>query len=232
MIEEPPALTIRRHVQRPAKQSLELLRGVPTAFVIDAMNGRGALDHEIKPLGGQAAAVDHLVGTAVTCHCGPADNLALFATVSMIQHGDIVVAATDRFEATCVTGDQLMALIKNQGAIGLVTDGLVRDRTGILQLDIPVFCRGVTPNAPVGNGPGTVGLDITVGSVKVASGDVVIADGDGIVVVPNQQLPAVLDRLGTIKRLEAKADAAVKTGNGFPDHIRAILDSNRVRYVD
>ena len=56
--------------------------------------------------------------------------------------------------------------------------------------------------------------------------------GDGIVVVPNQQLPAVLDRLGTIKRLEAKADAAVKTGNGFPDHIRAILDSNRVRYVD
>ena len=72
--------------------------------------------------------------------------------------------------------------------------------------------------------------------MTIASGDVVVADRDGIVVVPGQQLPAVLDRLGEIKRLEAEMDAemdaAVKTGQGFPEHIRAIIDSDRVRYVD
>ena len=232
MIEEPPAVTIKRRIERPAQQSLEALRSVPTPFVVDAMEGRGALDHEIQPLAENATADFHFVGSALTCHCGPADNLALFAAVKMVDSGDVVVAATDRFEATCVTGDQLLALLKNQGAVGFITDGLVRDVGGILQVDIPVLCRGVTPNAPVANGPGSVGLDITVGGVTVASGDVVVADRDGIVVVPRQQLPTVLDRLGQIKQLEAEMDAAVKSGQGFPEHIRAILDSDRVRYVD
>ena len=66
----------------------------------------------------------------------------------------------------------------------------------------------------------------------MASGDVVVADRDGIVVVSSQRLPAVLARISEIKRLEAKKDVAVKTEQGFPDHIRAIFDSEHLCYVD
>ena len=83
----------------------------------------------------------------MTCHCGPADNLALFGALATAQPGDILVAATDVFTATSVTGDLLLGMAKNRGLLGLVTDGLVRDLAGSLGVGLPVYCAGVTPVA-------------------------------------------------------------------------------------
>jgi 4-hydroxy-4-methyl-2-oxoglutarate aldolase len=115
-----------------------------------------------------------LVGVAVTCQCGPADNLALFAALATAQPGDILVAATDGFTATSVTGDLLVGMAKNRGIRGLVTDGLVRDVAGILAVGLPVYCAGITANSPVRNGPGTVGLPVVLGGATVSSGDLLI----------------------------------------------------------
>jgi 4-hydroxy-4-methyl-2-oxoglutarate aldolase len=101
-----------------------------------------------------------LLGVAMTCHCGPADNLALFGALATAQAGDILVAATDAFTATSVTGDLLLGMAKNRGLLGLVTDGLVRDLAGVLGVGLPVYCAGVTPNSPARNGPGTVGHNV------------------------------------------------------------------------
>ena len=70
------------------------------------------------------------MGVAVTCHCGPADNLALFAALASARPGDILVAATDGFTGTAVTGDLLMGMARNLGVAGLVTDGMARDQRG------------------------------------------------------------------------------------------------------
>ena len=115
------------------------------------MGGRGALDYRIKPL---APASSVLVGVAVTCHCGPADNLALFAALATAQPGDILVAATDGFTATAVTGDLLVGMAKNRGIRGLVTDGLVRDVAGILAVGLPVYCAGITAQFSGAQRPG------------------------------------------------------------------------------
>jgi 4-hydroxy-4-methyl-2-oxoglutarate aldolase len=225
MIKDPPLLTIRRDFPRPSAETVRAFAGVPTGYVVDAMGGRGGLDYRIKPLAPQNTV---LVGIAMTCHCGPADNLALFGAMATGQPGDILVAATDGFTATSVTGDLLLGMAKNRGLLGLVTDGLVRDLAGVLGVGLPVYCAGVTPNSPARNGPGTVGHAVTLGGMTIAPGDIVIGDNDGIVIVPLAQAETVLGRLNDVRAAEAVLEAKVKAGLEVPDFVQAILVSDRV----
>ena len=228
MIKDPPLLTIRRDFPRPSAQDVAAFANVPTGYAVDAMNGRGALDYRIKPL---APATSVMVGVAITCHCGPADNLALFGALAIAQPGDILVAATDGFTATSVTGDLLLGMAKNRGLKGLVTDGLARDLPGILGVGLPLYCAGLTPNSPVRNGPGTVGQPVVMGSVAIESGDIVIGDNDGIVIVPRGQIGGVLVRLAQVRAAEAALEAKVKAGLEVPDFVQAILASDRVTEI-
>ena len=225
MIKDPPLLRIRRKFPRPSKKTLAAFAGVPTGFVTDAMNGRGALDYRINPL---ASAKEVMVGVAMTCHCGPADNLALFGALATAEPGDVLLAATDGFTETSVTGDLLLGMAKNRGLKGIVTDGVARDVPGILAVGLPLYCIGVNPNSPARNGPGTVGHPIVIGGVSVVSGDIVIGDGDGIVIVPRVEIEVVLERLEAVKVAEATMDAKVKGGLKVPDFVQKILDSDRV----
>jgi 4-hydroxy-4-methyl-2-oxoglutarate aldolase len=225
MIKDPPLLSIRRNFPRPAAEQVAAFAGVPTGYAVDAMGGRGALDYRIKPL---APIKSVMVGVAITCHCGPADNLALFGALAVAKPGDILVAATDGFTATSVTGDLLMGMARNRGLVGLVTDGLARDVAGIVGVGLPVYCAGLTPNSPVRNGPGTVGQPVIVGGVAIDSGDILIGDDDGIVVVPRVEAGAVLSRLSEVRAAEAALEAKVKAGLEIPDFIKAVLTSDRV----
>lgn len=229
MIKDPPLLTIRRGFARPTPALVEAFRGVPTGYLVDAMQGRGCMEHRIRPL---LPAKASLLGVAITCHAGPADNLAVFGAVAEAALGDVIVAATDRFTATSVTGDLLLGMAKNRGVAGFVTDGLVRDLPGIEAVGLPVYCAGLIANSPVRNGPGTVGLPVVVGDVMVSSGDIVAADADGVVIVPLAEAEAVLARLPAIREAERALEDKVKAGLEVPDFIRAILDSDRTRYVD
>lgn len=91
-------------------------------------------------------------------------------------------------------GGLLAFQIQNLGIAGLVTDGLVRDVQEIRQLGLPVWCRGTTPLAPKKGGPGVVGGIVVIGGVVVQDGDLVIADDDGVVVWPKNDIPALLAR--------------------------------------
>ena len=86
--------------------------------------------------------------------------------------------------AAAITGDLLLGMARNRGVAGFVTDGLVRDLVGILDVDIPVYCAGLTANSPARDGPGTVGLPIVLGGVRVDSGDIVVGDHERVVIVP------------------------------------------------
>jgi 4-hydroxy-4-methyl-2-oxoglutarate aldolase len=119
-------------------------------------------------------------------------------------------------------------MARNRGVRGLVTDGLVRDVAGIAAVGLPVYCAGITANSPVRNGPGTVGQPVVLGGVAIASGDLVIGDYDGIVIVPRGEIAAVLNKLPDIRTAEAALEAKVKAGLEIPDFVQAILDSDRV----
>jgi 4-hydroxy-4-methyl-2-oxoglutarate aldolase len=228
MIEDPPLLQIRRNFRRPADRDLAALAGLQTGYVTDAMGGRGALDYRIKPL---APLARTMVGVAVTCHCGPADNLALLGALHAAKAGDVLMVATDGFTATAVTGDLVMGMALNRGVAGLVTDGMVRDVAGILAVGLPVFCAGVTPNSPARNGPGEVGLPVVLGGVAIESGDVIIADNDGVVVVSQGRIAEVLTRLPAIRAAEAELEAKVKGGLDVPGFFQEVIGSGRIREI-
>jgi 4-hydroxy-4-methyl-2-oxoglutarate aldolase len=229
MIVDPPLLTIRSKFPRPAKNIVEGFAGALTGNVADAMGGGGALDYRIKPLEPSAKT---MVGVAVTCACGPADNLALFGALSIAGPGDILVAATGGYAGAAVTGDLMLGMARNRGVAGFVTDGMVRDIVGILGVGLPVYCAGVTPNSPARNGPGTVGQPVDLGGLRVESGDILIGDRDGIVVVPREQAAAVLKALAEVRAAETALEAKVNAGLELSDFARAILASDRVRHID
>ena len=229
MIEDPPLLSIRRNFPRPSSDIVNAFKTVPTGFVVDCMAGRGGLDFEIKAADPQHA---RFVGVALTCAAGPADNLAMMAAIHFCQPGDVIMVSADSFTATCVTGDLLVGMAKNQGAVAVVTDGLVRDLEGILEVGLPVFSRGITPNSCARNGPGSVGEPITIGDVAVASGDIVVGDDDGVVVIPQSHAKQVIWQLEQVKAAEANLTNRVKAGMKVGEIIGDLLESDRVKYLD
>jgi 4-hydroxy-4-methyl-2-oxoglutarate aldolase len=233
MIEEAPILTMRGEFPRPSKELLGRLRGVPIGYLVDCMDGTGALDWRIKALPetytpGPAPTI---LGPAMTCFCGPADNLAVFAAVAAAKPGDVIVAATEAHAGCALIGDLLLGMAKNAGAAGFVTDGLVRDVAGLLEVGLPIYSMGVSPNSPARNGPGTVGLPIVIGGVRVEPGDLVAADRDGVVIVPRCDAERVAAKLDDVRNAEAELLAKVKSGLAVPDFIKTLLDSPRTRRV-
>lgn len=229
MLEEPPILQIRRDFARPAAYLLARFRGAPTGFLADCMDGRGALDYRIKPV--DPARAD-FAGVAVPCLCGPGDNLAILAALSVLQPGDVIVAAAEGFSGLAVCGDRVAGMAKNQGAVAIVIDGVARDTPGIRGVGLPFFCRGITPNSCAASGPGTVGEPVVAGGVTVNPGDVVVGDCDGVVVVPLAQAEAVAARLDQVKVAEAAMDAKVAEGLGVPGRIAELIAAGRVRFLD
>jgi 4-hydroxy-4-methyl-2-oxoglutarate aldolase len=213
MIEDPPLVTLRRSQRRPSADRIAALTGVPTGHVADAMDGRGSFDAAIKACFPDQA---HFCGVAITCHAGPADNLAVMAALAVLSPGDVIVAGTDGYKATAVVGDLVLGMAKNSGAVGFVTDGCVRDLVGIRQVGLPAWAMGVTPNSPHRSGPGTVGHPVLVAGWPVHSGDVIVADLDGVVVIPQRRLAEVLQRLPAIRKAEAAADEQVRRGATKP----------------
>jgi 4-hydroxy-4-methyl-2-oxoglutarate aldolase len=212
MLDEAPR--IRRHDwTRPDAALVEALRDVPTGFVVDALGGAGALDFRVKPaIAGQS----RFTGVALTCDSGAADNLALCAALESVKPGDVLVAATAGHTGCAVTGDLVVGMARNGGAVGFVTDGCVRDLPGLRAVGLPAFCIGVTPNSPARSGPGAVGAPVVLAGVRVASGDVVVADEDGVVVVPRERLAEVAARLPGIRAAEADMDRRVREGLRIP----------------
>jgi 4-hydroxy-4-methyl-2-oxoglutarate aldolase len=198
---------------RPPPEAVQALRGTPTGFVVDAMGGSGALDHRLRPAIAEQYA---FCGVALTCHTGPADNLALVHALAAVRPDDVIVAAAEGHTGCAVTGDLLLGMARNAGAVGFVTDGCVRDLVGLRQVGLPAWARGVTPNSPHRSGPGTVGFPVTIAGHPVCSGDLILADLDGVVVVPQARIAQVLARLPAIREAEARADESVRRGATRP----------------
>lgn len=209
MLHSPPLLTIHRGFRRPAPTLVAAFQGAQTSHLADAMDGRGALDYRIKPLD-PAQAV--FAGPAMTAHSYPADIVGMFGALSEAQAGDVLVVANDSFAGTAVLGDLAAGMMRNKGVAGFVTDGLARDRAGIIATGLPVFCQGISPNSPGQYGKGTVGLPVALGAVQVCPGDIVVGDADGVVVVPLARAEQVLERLAQVRAAEAKVVKSVAAG--------------------
>ncbi|MGH6816780.1 MAG: RraA family protein, partial [Hyphomicrobiaceae bacterium] len=225
---EPAQLTIRRDFPRPSAEQLKPFETAPTGWVVDAQGRRGALPHWIRPL----SVKTRFFGPALTVRTRPVDNLAPYAALKFAKPGDILVVAVDGSDTASVIGDLMLGMARNAGIAAAVTDGVVRDIDGIDRVGIPVFARALTPNSPLKDGPGEVGVPVTLGGVAIAPGDLVVGDVDGVVVVARARIADVGAELAAIAAKEAKMEAAVKAGAKYPAWLDDILKSPRVHYLD
>lgn len=222
------ALTARRDIPRAAPDILRRFAGVPTGFVADAQGRRGAIDHRIRPI----LAPRPFVGSALTVATPPSDNLAPYTAISLAKPGDVLVVTAENCESAAVIGDIMVGMAKNAGIVAVVTDSMVRDIEGLEQVGLPVYARGLTPNSPFKNGPGKIGFPVSIGNVVIESGDVLVGDRNGVVVVPRATIADVLKALEGVKVKEKEMDAAVAGGAKAPGWLPDYLAKNPIALVD
>ena len=234
MIENPPLIQIKKSSSRnrPSKKQLENFKNIPTGFICDALSGYAALDTKIKPLHVPGKNVEHIVGPALTVFSGAADVLGMSIALSEIQPGDIVVNGVSGFQGTAAVGDRIAGMIKNNGGIGLVTDGPMRDLEGIIETGLSCFCTGLNPNSPYNSGPAKIGYPTEIGGKTIHSGDIIVADADGVTVVPFKKIDEVIEKLDRIVELENTMDEKVKNGLKISQKALNYINSDQVIYED
>jgi 4-hydroxy-4-methyl-2-oxoglutarate aldolase len=221
-------LQVKRNFSRPAEALVKRLARAPTGWVVDANGRRGALDYRIRAL----TSAKKFCGVALTVWTRACDNLSPYAAIQYAKPGDVLVIATDGYEQASVTGDVMVGMAKNQGISAVVTDGLVRDIEGLNAVGIPVCARGLSPNSPQKDGPGAIGLPVSLGGVAVNAGDVILGDQDGVVVVAREALEEVAAALAEIEVKEARMDALVRDGARLPPGLEKLISEKGVKLLD
>jgi regulator of RNase E activity RraA len=158
-----------------------------------------------------------LIGQARAVNCMVADNSALHAAINLAEPGDVLVAAAQGFEDVAVWGGLMTRAAMARGIAGLIVDGAVRDTGEIAELGFPCFARCATPRGPHKGFGGSVDAPVSCGGVTVASGDLIIGDGDGVAVVPLARVEATLAAVRALKQREAATIAKMADGASLAD---------------
>lgn len=201
-------ITRQKHIQRAAPEHVKALCRHTSSAVGDALGRRGGLGPLIRPLTQKFS----FAGTALTVHCGPGDNLAALVALSSVEPGDVIVIACDRSTNAAIVGGNFAQWAIKCGAVAIVTDGLLRDADELDVLGLPVYAAGFHPNGPTKVGSGKIGLPIAIEGVTIESGDVIIGDRDGVVVVPRKNLIEVIEIADAVRREEVDSAAAFDRG--------------------
>lgn len=162
----------------------------------------------LTPLHAAAA----ICAPAFTCACAPGDNLALHHALMLAPAGSAIVCAVDGDASAAYLGELMSTDALARGLVGLVIDGPVRDAEAVVALGWPIFHRGLEPASPGKSLPGPVGVPVTLAGVPVAPGDQVVADRDGVLIVPAADWPAVREAAEAVRAREDAIREALAAG--------------------
>jgi regulator of RNase E activity RraA len=183
--------------------------GYQAAILADVNGRRGALHGRIRPVHNRMK----LAGTAFTVEVRPGDNLMIHAAMSMARPGDVLVIDGKGDLGAALMGTIMMTACQQLGLAGVVIDGAVRDTLEIEDMGFPVFAAGANPNGPTKSVPGRIGHPVSVGGVTVRSGDFVLGDADGVVVIEREKIAGLLPEAAKKVADEAARIAAIKKGD-------------------
>jgi 4-hydroxy-4-methyl-2-oxoglutarate aldolase len=188
--------------------------------IADVLSADCFMDFAMRPLW---SGMPRLVGPAYPVKCPPGDNLMLHAAIYLAAPGSVICVETGDMKFA-VAGGNVCAVAQHRGIAGFVVDGVIRDLSEIRALRFPVVARGVVPFPGAEEELGTLESPITCGGVSVSLGDAVVADDDGVAVVPRARLEETLERA----RALASVDATTSLEDWQVKHrarINAILES-------
>jgi regulator of RNase E activity RraA len=196
---------IVREIKRPSKNLIEEFRKVPVANIADAFfkPSSNVVSSDIQPLLENVK----IAGPALTVREMPGCNLMTHKALHLAQPGDIVVIDLSGDTRTAVAGFFMARKAKSLGVEAFVIDGACRDKQELKEMMFQAYVRAWTPNGPSKDRPGDINLPIQCGGVVVEPGDIVVGDDDGVVVVPRDLAPKILQKAKEIFEREEKGKA-------------------------
>lgn len=192
----------------PTDDLLAAYDGLQVANIGDARDRMGMLDGGIRaPWRGA-----RLVGRARTVWTRPGDNLAIHQVLPHCRPGDVIVVNGGGDTSRALIGELIAEKAKAKGVVGMIIDGVVRDGVELERIGFPVWSRGLCPAGPYKSGPGKINVPVAVGGVVALPGDLVVADDDGVIVIPAAEAAASLLGGRAVETDGAQRRAAILAG--------------------
>ena len=210
---------IHRDIPRPDPELVEVLRGIPVADLHDELSPVDRRTRLFGPAFRPVIEGVRIVGPAVTAFNSPGDNLMMHTALYLARRGDVLVVSNGGVAYGSLWGENASIQAKRTGVVGLIADGPVRDIDGLRRQGVPVWATMITPTRPTKALPGSVNVPIACAGVLVEPGDLIVADSDGVIVVP----PAEARRIAAAARARIARDErmqqAIAQGSTLFDEI-------------
>jgi len=185
-------------------------QGISVSDLHEAIGGAAAAAATMRPQMRPLLKGARIAGPAVTAQCAPGDNLMMHRALDLAREGDVLVVQAQQSGAQW--GDVAAYYAKKKKIAGVVVDGYVRDTDELAEIGSAVWSTLIGPSSPTKSGHGLVNAPIVCGGVRVEPGDLVAADGDGVIVIPRREAAAVVQRASERTAREEKQRAQIDAG--------------------